>query len=91
VFVESAKAYIELLSPYGVRSLSRYHERQTGSGMLMTLFEVAKEISDRLTGIFLRDKRGRRPVYGGIEKVQTDPHWRGSSRYRRLLDPVDAP
>jgi hypothetical protein len=43
---------------------------------MMNLFEVAKEISDRLTRIFLRDERGRRPVYGGIEKFQSDPHWR---------------
>jgi hypothetical protein len=51
-------------------------ECPTGSGKLMNLFEVAKEISDRLAGIFLRDAQGRRPVYGGTEKFQTDPHWR---------------
>jgi hypothetical protein len=51
-------------------------ECPTGSGKTMNLFEVAKEISDRLTGIFLRDEQGRRPVYGGTEKFQTDPHWR---------------
>jgi hypothetical protein len=129
----------EFLSPYGIRSLSKFHERQpyvfqvhgeeyrvdylpaesntgmfggnsnwrgpvwmpvntlliralltfyayygdgfkiecpTGSGTMMNLFEVAREISDRLTRIFLRDERGRRPVYGGTEKFQTDPHWR---------------
>jgi hypothetical protein len=51
-------------------------ECPTGSGNLMNLFEVAKEISDRLTRIFLRDARGRRAVYGGTEKFQTDPLWR---------------
>jgi hypothetical protein len=51
-------------------------ECPTGSGKLMNLFEVAKEISERLTNIFLRDENGRRPVYGGSEKFQTDPHWR---------------
>jgi len=51
-------------------------ECPTGSGKMMNLFEVSKEISDRLTSIFLRDKHGRRPVYGGTEKFQTDPHWR---------------
>ena len=51
-------------------------ECPTGSGNLMNLFEVSKEISTRLERIFLRDERGRRPVYGGIEKFQTDPHWR---------------
>jgi len=47
----------------------------TGSGTMMNLFEVSKEIADRLSRIFLRDGRGRRPVYGGIEKFQSDPHW----------------
>jgi hypothetical protein len=42
----------------------------------MNLFEVAKEIADRLTRIFLRDGSGHRPVNGGTEKFQTDPHWR---------------
>jgi len=51
-------------------------ECPTGSGKMMNLFEVSKEISDRLTSIFLRDERGRRPVYGGTGKFQSDPHWR---------------
>ena len=129
----------EFLSPYGIRSLSKFHERNpylfhvggqeyrvdylpaesntgmfggnsnwrgpiwmpvnvmilrallnfylyygdnfkiecpTGSGKLMNLFEVSKEIADRLSRIFLRDERGRRPVYGGTETFQSDPHWR---------------
>jgi hypothetical protein len=37
---------------------------------------VAKEISDRLTRIFLRDGSGRRPVYGGTKEFQEDAHWR---------------
>ncbi len=51
-------------------------ECPTGSGNLMNLFEVAREISNRLTKIFVRDEAGRRPVYGGTEKFQTDPHWK---------------
>jgi hypothetical protein len=129
----------EFLSPYGIRSLSKFHERHpyvchvqdkeyrvdylpaesntgmfggnsnwrgpvwmpvnvliiralqqfflyygdgfriecpTGSGKLMNLYEVSKEISDRLGRIFLRDDRGRRPIYGGTEKFQVDPLWR---------------
>jgi hypothetical protein len=129
----------EFLSPYGIRSLSKFHERHpylfhvggqeyrvdylpaesntgmfggnsnwrgpiwmpvnvmiirallnfylyygdnftiecpTGSGRMMNLFEVSKEIADRLSQIFLRDERGRRPVYGGTETFQSDPHWR---------------
>ncbi len=51
-------------------------ECPTGSGKQMNLFEVAREISRRLAAIFLKDKSGRRPVYGGTEKFQTDPYWK---------------
>ncbi|HTJ89130.1 MAG TPA: glucosidase [Acidocella sp.] len=51
-------------------------ECPTGSGRWMNLFEVSREIADRLIGIFLRDEQGRRPVFGGTETFQTDPHWR---------------
>ena len=51
-------------------------ECPTGSGNHLTLFEVAKDISRRLSNIFLRDASGRRPVYGGSKKFQEDPHWR---------------
>ena len=51
-------------------------ECPTGSGNLMTLFEVAKEIGRRNASIFLRDANGNRPVYGGTKKFQDDPHWR---------------
>ena len=51
-------------------------ECPTGSGHQMTLYEVAREISDRLISIFRRDDTGRRPVYGGMATFQDDPHWR---------------
>ncbi len=51
-------------------------ECPTGSGRMMNLFEVSKEIADRLTRMFLRDELGRRPIYGGSGKFQNDPHWR---------------
>ena len=51
-------------------------ECPTGSGKLMNLFEVAREIGARLARIFLRDEHGQRPVYGGTQKFQTDPYWR---------------
>jgi hypothetical protein len=68
-----------------IRSLLTYYlyygdtfkvECPTGSGNLMNLYEVAREISRRLAATFLRDTQGRRPVYGGCEKFQTDPHWK---------------
>jgi hypothetical protein len=51
-------------------------ECPTGSGRMMTLFEVAREIAQRLENIFRRGADGRRPVFGGAEKFQTDPLWR---------------
>jgi hypothetical protein len=43
---------------------------------MMNLYQVGHELADRLSSIFLRDKSGRRPVYGGTEKFQTDPYWK---------------
>ena len=67
-----------------IESLQKFHhylgvdfkvECPTGSGQMMTLEEVAAEISKRLSRIFLRDEAGRRPVFGGTEKFHTDPNW----------------
>ena len=60
-------------------------ECPTGSAKMMNLFEVAREIATRLTSIFLRDEKGRRPVYGGMEKFQTDPHWRDHILFHEYL------
>jgi hypothetical protein len=51
-------------------------ECPTGSGNRMNLFEVSKEIGRRMSSIFLKNDLGKRPVYGGTPKFQTDPHWR---------------
>jgi hypothetical protein len=51
-------------------------ECPTGSGKMMNLFEVARDLSERLTAIFTRNEDGRRPVYGGMDKFQHDPYWR---------------
>jgi hypothetical protein len=68
-----------------IESLQKFHryfgddfqvECPTGSGQMMTLAEVAIELSQRLTEIFLRNDAGHRPVYGGTAKFQNDPHWR---------------
>jgi mannosylglycerate hydrolase MGH1-like protein len=50
-------------------------ECPTGSGQYKTLWEVSAELSRRLSHLFLR-RDGRRPVYGKLEKFQSDPHWR---------------
>jgi hypothetical protein len=68
-----------------IRALLQYYsyygndfriECPTGSGHMMTLYEVAQELTRRLGSIFLRNENGRRPLYGGTEKFQNDPHWR---------------
>jgi hypothetical protein len=51
-------------------------ECPTRSGNYLTLYEVAKEVARRLSTIFLRDGNGQRPVYGGTQTFQEDPHWR---------------
>ena len=67
-----------------VESLQRFHhylgddftvECPTGSGQQVTLAQVAAEISQRLTRLFLRDGNGRRPLYGNVEIFQRDPYW----------------
>ncbi len=68
-----------------IEALQKFHhyfgdsvrvECPTGSGTMLTLDEVATELSRRLSRIFLRDETGRRPVFGGVERFQHDPHWR---------------
>jgi hypothetical protein len=68
-----------------IESLQRFHhyfgddlqvEYPTRSGNLMNLGQVACELSRRLSRLFLRDGEGRRPVFGGAEKFQNDPHFR---------------
>jgi hypothetical protein len=68
-----------------VETLQKFHhyygddflvECPTGSGQKRTLWEVADELSCRLTHIFLRGEDGRRPVFGTNETLQNNPHWR---------------
>jgi hypothetical protein len=67
-----------------IEALQRFHhyfgdsyrvECPTGSGRMVTLWEVAADLSRRLTRIFLNDAAGRRPVFGGVEVFQRDPYW----------------
>jgi len=51
-------------------------ELPAGSGNAVNLWQVAAGLSSRLIGLFLKDEQGLRPVYSGIDKFQTDPHWR---------------
>ncbi|MFD3588808.1 glucosidase [Streptomyces sp. NPDC058683] len=73
---------INILLVRALLNLHAYHgddftvECPTGSGRRMNLYEVAREISGRLTGAFLRDAEGRRPVHGDRKEFATDPDWR---------------
>jgi len=68
-----------------VESLQKFHhylgdsftvEFPTGSGKELTLWEIAGELSRRLTAVFLPDADGRRPVNGGVDRFDFDPHWK---------------
>jgi hypothetical protein len=68
-----------------IEALHRFHryygddflvEHPTGSGNYRTLRAIGDDLAVRLTRIFLRDEQGRRAVFGGNERFQTDPHWR---------------
>jgi len=72
----NAMIYRALMQFYRYYGDSFTIECPTGSGKVMTLFEVAEELNRRLSSIFLPDARGHRPVYGDVTKFQQDPHWR---------------
>lgn len=68
-----------------IESLQKFHhyygddlkvECPTGSGVMMNLWEVSQELSRRLSHMFLRDADGRRAIFGGTERFQTDPNFR---------------
>ena len=68
-----------------IESLQKFHyyfgedftvEYPTGSGKQMNLAEIAAELSQRLIQIFLQNSSNQRPVHGGLQKFQNDPHWR---------------
>jgi len=68
-----------------IESLRRFHmfygdglkiECPTGSGVMLTLDEIADELCRRVLKLFQRGADGRRPVFGGYEKFQTDPHFK---------------
>jgi hypothetical protein len=67
------RALLELHRYYGDRLKVEF---PTGSGVELNLRDVAQAISDRLVATFTRGEDGRRPVYGGLDVFQHDPHWR---------------
>jgi hypothetical protein len=78
-----------------IESLQKFHhylgddftvEFPTGSGKMLTLQQVAAQLSHRLTGLFLRNEGGHRPVFGKHEKFQKDPHWRDLLLFHEYFD-----
>jgi mannosylglycerate hydrolase MGH1-like protein len=78
-----------------IESLQRFHhyygddfrvEYPTNSGQLLTLDEISTELSKRVSRLFLRDERGRRPVFGNDEKMQNDPHFRDYMLFFEYFD-----
>ena len=68
-----------------IESLQKFHhyygdelkvEFPTGSGRLMNLWDISIELSKRLIRLFESNENGKRPIYGGIQKFQEDPHWK---------------
>jgi hypothetical protein len=78
-----------------IESLQRFYqyygddfkvECPTGSGVFMTLNEVANELYRRLSGIFLRDKNGKRAVFGNYDKIQSDPNFKDNVLFYEYYD-----
>jgi hypothetical protein len=68
-----------------IESLQKFHhyygsefrvECPTGSGRYLSIEEIATELSQRLSRIFLKDAEGKRPVLRQYPELQTDPHYR---------------
>jgi hypothetical protein len=81
-----------------IESLQKFHhylgdsfqvEFPTGSGRQLNLAEVARELSRRLSSIFLRDQDGRRPAFGGSARQQRDPHFRDYLLFHEYFDGDD--
>lgn len=70
LIIESLQKFYHYLGP------SYTIEYPTGSGQYLPLCDIAKDLSRRLTKLFLRDENGRRPSHGANPAYQFDPHWR---------------
>jgi len=78
-----------------IESLQKFHhfygedlkvECPTGSGKMMNLWEVSQELSRRLSRIFLKGSDGKRPVYGDLDKFQSDENWRDLILFHEYFD-----
>jgi hypothetical protein len=81
-----------------IRALLQYHryygddfriDCPTGSGRTCTLFEVARELADRLVSLFVPGPDGRRPCFGATTRFATDPHWRDLVQFHEYFNGDD--
>ncbi|OIQ66871.1 hypothetical protein GALL_515570 [mine drainage metagenome] len=61
-------------------------ECPTNSGNFMTLQQVAHELYNRVSNLFLKDKDGKRAVFGHYTKMQTDPHFKDYILFHEYFD-----
>ncbi|MDF2431127.1 MAG: hypothetical protein JWP44_758 [Mucilaginibacter sp.] len=78
-----------------IESLKKFHayygddykiECPTGSGVFMNMQQVAEELSKRVSNLFLRDKDGKRAVFGNYKKLQTDPNFKDYVLFYEYFD-----
>ncbi|MCF7551532.1 glucosidase [Pseudonocardia sp. WMMC193] len=77
-----------------ISALERYHrfygdelavEYPTGSGRTLPLDEIAADLRVRLISLFLPGADGRRPCYGAVDRMQTDPRWRENVQFHEYF------
>ena len=78
-----------------IESLERYYfyygddlkvEHPTGSGNMMNLLEISKDLCVRTGKLFLPDEKGRRPCHGSDTRYQDDPHWKDLVLFYEYFD-----
>jgi len=81
-----------------VSALDRYYrflgddymvEYPTGSGVKMSLGAITQDIWERLVSTFLAGPDGRRPCFGGVERMQRDPNWRDNLLFHEYFNADD--
>ncbi|HEY6538706.1 MAG TPA: glucosidase [Candidatus Dormibacteraeota bacterium] len=62
------------------------HPYPSPGGKPATLGHIGDQLAARTVGIFRRDRAGRRPVFGELERFQTDPKWRDLLLFHEYFD-----
>jgi hypothetical protein len=67
---------IEALVKFDDAMLSQFEVKAPGSPQPLTPRDMARQLADRMIGLFTRGEDGRRRIFGGTRRFQDDPHWR---------------